>query len=289
MTGKPKRTAKPKSVKGKGKGKPAKAKARPKPPASDLDESNDIHAATAASDAASTEAENAEQASAAPEQASAAPGRGRVLTATLSNASARSSTPMAEGGLRECKTHFDIQNWPAHVAQVVAQMTTPDMGGLETNAAITLEYAGENTTWSGCFSGVETYAIADMRMDLAYKKLNEKSRRRNTHVSTIHTHRHLWCVEWNAAARGELLIHPALGDCCIFGDVLSFVKPEFNAIIRHIQQHLHLHQVLKDVAISGRLVGTRPKAYCFRHNRVCEAQKTDGHRAGTPCTDFSKQ
>ena len=137
---------KPKSVKGKGKGKTAKAKARPKPPASDLDESNDIHAATAASDAASTEAENAEQASAAPEQASAAPGRGRVLTATLSNASARSSTPMAEGGLRECKTHFDIQNWPAHVAEVVAQMTTPDMGGLETSAAITLEYAGENTT-----------------------------------------------------------------------------------------------------------------------------------------------
>ena len=167
---------KPKSVKGKCKGKAAKAKARPKPPASDLDESNDIHAATAASDAASTEAENAEQ-------ASAAPGRGRVLTATLSNASTRSSTPMAEGGLRECKTHFDIQNRPAHIAEVVAQMTTPDMGGLETNAAITLEYAGENTTWSGCFSGVETYAIADMRMDLAYKKLNEKSRRRNTHMS----------------------------------------------------------------------------------------------------------
>ena len=212
---------------------------------------------------------------------------GRTLQQHFSDASA-SSAAVEDGGLQECKNEFDVHSWALPVASNISKMTTQTADGTTVSVLDSLEAASLETTWSGCFSGIETYASADARMAIAFRQLRRPHGRRRGRVPLQHA-RHVWCCEWNATARGELLIHPCLGDCCIFGDIISFVKPEFDAIIKHVQKFPHLHHVLKDVVISGRLVGRRPRAWCYRHGRYCVALPTDGHRAGTPRTDFSKQ
>ena len=212
----------------------------------------------------------------------------RTLTRHASEASGTSET-YAAGGQMECKSHDDVQNWGDTIVDFEANMTTTRKDGTSTCAADLIDEASERLTWSGAFSGVETYAAADLRMAVAFsRRCGRRSHRGLRHAKLRHA-KHLWCVEWDGAARSELMVHPALGDCCIFGDVLTFVKPEYDGVIKHVQKFPHLHHVLKDVVTSGRLVGKRPSAYCFRHCKVCEAKATFGHRAGTPCTDFSKQ
>ena len=214
----------------------------------------------------------------------AAPSGERCLREVESNCSAYSSTPLASGGLVECKSHYDIQNLAQHVAATLSGMQVPGPDGSPTSPTSMLSDAMDDVTWSGAFSGIETYAISDRRMEIAFSR--RLRRKLQPHVKG----RHLWCVEWNEQARSELLHHPALGDeCCIFGDIKDFVRPEFKNVVDHVFKHPHLHHVLKPAVLSGKLVGAQPKAFCYRHNQVCLARRTRGHRAGTPCTDFSKR
>ena len=104
--------------------------------------------------------------------------------------------------------------------------------------------------------------------------------------------RHAWSIEWDKTARAELLSHPGFdSNTCVFGDMIGFVVPAYKAVIEHLMDHPELaFDALVDVVRSAKLTGgSTLRSDCYAHKRVCVCCPTDGHCAGTPCTDFSSQ
>ena len=182
---------------------------------------------------------------------------------------------MQGGGLIEVNTLADLHRWADHV---VATLSTFKPAGKD--VVLQLQRILGDRTMSGAFSGIETPTTGCMHMAYAFaKKAGNRPR----------FPKHRWVLEWNKDAIKELLLHPGLGpDCCVFGDIMTFVNPAYSSVIEHLKKNPHLAvDVLTDVVRSGALV--KLTSWCYRHNRYCKVCRTDAHCAGTPCTPFSTQ
>ena len=132
------------------------------------------------------------------------------------------------------------------------------------------------------FSGIDTPATAFMMIGAS---LCQELRMDASHVPSP---ANMFAVELSAQAREELLRHPHCPDH-VYGDINNFWRP-------HVASQLD-NLLASDEATDRVLLplmqkrqATSRKAWCFKHGRMCEADRAAHlHVAGTPCTDWSQR
>eukprot|EP00973_Karenia_brevis_P073983 10281868-Karenia_brevis.AAC.1 len=144
-----------------------------------------------------------------------------------------------------------------------------------TNEAIASIMGG--TTFSSCFSGVDTPGTADC---MATCQLSELLQRRIGHM------RHLSAVEYFPPSQKELLAHPN-PPCCLFTDMESFWHPSIRDKLKDMKRRgltMSFRSLLPIIKQTG---ACKHRAYCMVHDRQCPVGRAKINRSGLPCINFS--
>ena len=98
-------------------------------------------------------------------------------------------------------------------------------------------------------------------------------------------------VEWDRECQEELkVLVQGLGqpDCCLFGDITAFFRPELGEIIQELKKKPSMAvEVLGPIMSSRKAM--RRKSYCLVHEKDCFLKTAREHTAGSSCTAHSRQ
>ena len=77
-------------------------------------------------------------------------------------------------------------------------------------------------------------------------------------------------------------------DCCLFGDITAFFRPELNDIIQELKKKPSMAVEVLAPIMSQRATMKR-KSFCLVHQRQCFLRTARQQTAGSSCTAHSRQ
>ena len=134
-------------------------------------------------------------------------------------------------------------------------------------------------TFSTSFSGIDTPNIATLMLCFGLDELDPDE-------PPTKPPQNKWACEISNACRSEMTdsINPPK---CIFGNVQDFWEDALRSKVESIREQNLVERVLLPLVRSGE--ATKSSAYCYKCQKVHDAEEADEHLAGTSCTAFSKK
>ena len=171
---------------------------------------------------------------------------------------------------RECKTVYESMAWATHALEDLQTKFTH----LSTEWSSILR--GQTFSVSTSCTGIDTCIVAAKIASTAIASTFKWPRTDKLAVKNV------WGCEWSRSCQEELLAQED-GPGCLFGDVLSFLKPSVVEALTNVP-----HEDIKatrSLILNSQL---QPEAWCVRCGKQCKITKTHCQIAGVPCVNFSK-